>query len=496
LSLYYLDIMDVEDYRATARAYFLSLAVFAVLLFLVGLGRRDLWGSDEPRVAGIGAEMARSGEILVPRLNGEPFLEKPPLYFWISAASFHLLGENTYAARLPSALAAIGGVILIFFLCRNMGFPPMSAFLSGMMLATSGEYWAIGRRCILDMLLCFSVLGAMLCFYNAAVRFREKERVEAGFLWSGGFVFFLSCAVMTKGLIGLVVPASALLFWLTSRLVVNREFCVKSWAVLLIGSVLCLVPAGIWVLLLYKKQGWGAVYDVVWLNNFGRFTGEHPGHKAPFYFYLPKFPAQFLPWTILVPLGLVYHYKRIRKGDSNSLFMLCWLVPPFVLLSAASGKRPLYLLPLYPAAALFVAAATGSIIEERRGSTGFRVLRLCQTAALLLLVGFLVADTVVLPMRNRKESYEPLFEYYRKIDNGGKEVALYKPSERIRGAAVFYMKKKVPVIRDAEELMGFLGSRHRLALSRAGSVEGVRGLEITRSFQIDHRRWVFVKLDR
>lgn len=477
-----------------ARGYFVSLAVFAVLLFMVGLGQRHLWGSDEPRVAAISAEMARSGEVLVPRLNGEPFLEKPPLYFWIGSATFHVFGESTYTAKLPSALAAIGGVILLFILARNMGFSSMTALLSGMMLATSAEYWVIGRRCIIDMLLCFSISGTMLCFYNVVRGFQDDDRLKTGLLWSAGFVFFLSCAVMTKGLIGLVLPFSVLFFWLISRLILNREFCIKSWGVLFLGSALCLVPTGIWVWLLYENQGWDAVYEVVWLNNFGRFTGEHPGHKAPFYFYLPKLPAQFLPWTILIPLALIYHYKRIRERDSNSLFMLCWLVVPFVLLSVASGKRPLYLLPIYPAAALFVAVATGNLIEERKRLTESNLLKLCQITALLLLIGFLIADMVVFPMRNQEKSYEPLFEYYRRIDGEGRKVSLYKPSERIRGAAVFYVKRNVPVIHDAGDLMRFLESRNTLALSRAISVQNIKGLETTKGFFIKGKEWVFVKV--
>lgn len=90
----------------STKMYFLSLLLCAVLLFLAGLGNRHLWGSDQPRVAGIAAEMARSGDLVVPRLNGEPFLEKPPLFFWAASATYSLLGENAYTARIPSALAA------------------------------------------------------------------------------------------------------------------------------------------------------------------------------------------------------------------------------------------------------------------------------------------------------------------------------------------------------------------------------------------------------
>ena len=107
-----------------ARIYFLALAVCACLLFLAGLGKRPLRKSDEPRVAGIAAEMARSGELIVPRLNSEPFLEKPPLYFWTLSAVFNLLGENSYTAKIPSALAAIVVRLLSSFWPRVLAWHP------------------------------------------------------------------------------------------------------------------------------------------------------------------------------------------------------------------------------------------------------------------------------------------------------------------------------------------------------------------------------------
>ena len=83
--------------------YCLSLALCSALLFLLGLENHDLWNPDEPRVAGIAAEMAMDGDMVVPRLNNQPFLEKPPLYFWASSAVMNLFGETAFTARLIPA---------------------------------------------------------------------------------------------------------------------------------------------------------------------------------------------------------------------------------------------------------------------------------------------------------------------------------------------------------------------------------------------------------
>ena len=145
---------------------FIVLFFFTCLLFLVGLGRRHLWNADEPRVAGITAEMARSGDFITPRLNGRAFLEKPPLYFWASSLAFRLLGESTYTARLISALAAIGGVLIVFVLARAMKMSLTGAFMSGFVLATSTQYWSYGRYCLTDMTLTFFITASIACFYQ------------------------------------------------------------------------------------------------------------------------------------------------------------------------------------------------------------------------------------------------------------------------------------------------------------------------------------------
>ncbi len=94
-----------KNHNALIYLFFLSTSM--AILFLAGLGNSHLHGSTELRVAGIAAAMDKTGEMIVPMLNGDPFLEKPPLYFWIGSTIFKLLGENSYAARLPSAIAAI-----------------------------------------------------------------------------------------------------------------------------------------------------------------------------------------------------------------------------------------------------------------------------------------------------------------------------------------------------------------------------------------------------
>ena len=520
--------------------YFLSLVLCAILLYLVGLEYRHLWGSDEPRVAGIAAEMGRSGDMIVPRLNGEPFLEKPPLYFWAASTVFILFGENTYTARLPSALAAICGVALVFFLARSMGFSALTAFISAFILATSTGYWGIGRKCIIDMMLCLFTTCAVVCFFQA------RRSLQRKMLWSTGFVLSLSCAVMTKGLVGLAIPLSALSVWL----LLEKDFSLKAWGLLSMGSLLCLIPVGIWIWLIYNTLGWDAVYEVAWTNNFGRFTGTHHSHIRPFFFYLIRFPKNFFPWVLFLPLALIFHLRKIREWNmpNSSLFFVAWLGIPFILLSLSAGKRDLYLLPLYPAAALLVGTAFGSMLEDRKTSTKWFSVPSAILAGAIILVslsfcgiaiyfkqpfficllvslpglclgawtcrqltkknmpGFfriLVAALVVLyltfdigisPLSNQKNSYEPLFNHLETLRSEGAQISLFRPAERIRGAAVFYTKRTLPVIKEEKLLKDLLHSKKRaVAISRNTEVQGIEGIKILKNFDIDRRTIVIVK---
>lgn len=527
-----------HDNGQRARIYFLSLAVCATLLFFAGLGKRDLMKPDEPRVAGIAAEMARSGELVVPRLNGDPFLEKPPLYFWTLSAVFNLLGESSYTARIASALAAICGVALVFILARSIGLSPLTAFIAGFVLATSCEYFSLGRRCLIDMMLCLFTTATMVCFFHASRSLPGRAP------WYVGFVMSLSCAVMTKGLVGLAIPVSALSIWL----LVEKNFSRRAWYLLLISSALSFIPIGIWIWFLYNDLGWNGIYEIIWTNNFGRFIGSYQQHIAPFYYYIKKFPEQFLPWTFFLPIALIHHFREIRKQrKSFSLFLLAWFGVPFLLLSISAGKRGMYLLPLYPAAALLVGTAIGRVLEggeaparwfslsseilvlvlisvslafsgvciyfgrsfsiwlpasisglclgvfayrriRRKDLTGF-----FKILVVVLLVLYPTFDIGIMPIFNHGKSYKPLFQYCKNLSSEGFRVSLFKPSERIRGAAVFYLGKTIPVLKEEANLKNFLRSEENgVVVSREKSVQKLKSLYIMKRFNIDNEIYIVV----
>ena len=522
--------------------YFLSLALVTALLILIGLGGYDLMTPDEPRVAGILAEMAREGNLAVPKLNGTPFLEKPPLYFWAGSTVMHLLGETVLTARLTSAIAGIAGVLVLFLLARSMGFSPLGAFLSGFVLATSPRYWILARRCISDMTLCFFITCAMTCYFEAR---RDPQNTKVFYFLL--FVLSLSGAFMSKGLVGLAIPLASLAAW---RIVTTKP-SLQDFMLLFAGGVLCLLPFVIWLLYLYGALGGDAVYQMVWTQNFGRFTGDFAAHLKPFYFYVTVFPVQFLPWTLFLPLGVMQYLTGIPAGnkDNHSRFVFSWFIGTFILLSLSASKRGIYLIPLYPAAALLVGTTLGAILEGksapgRQYRIAFLILLALTvfagpgffgmgiyfkqpfvTYALLSLLVFCPALWAVLrfrkgdtagslkitlatlgmsfivvgwwcyPLFTRDDSFTPLFQKCDQLQAEGFKISLYEPRETLRGAAVFYLKKCMPELYGEQKLREFLDTEEKgVLLCEKKRIKNNTGqFDVGETFKVSRRKYVLVK---
>ena len=544
------ELLQTEVHPPTGRGkgkretwlYFLSLALCSALLILIGLGGYDLLTPDEPRVAGIVAEMAREGNLAVPRLNGTPFLEKPPLYFWAGSAVMHLLGETALTARLTSAIAGIAGVLVLFLLVRSMGFSPLGAFLSGFVLVTSPRYWILSRRCISDMTLCFFITCAMTCYFQAR---RDPQNTKVFYFLL--FVLSLSGAFMTKGLVGLAIPLASLAAWH----IIPRKPSLRDFMLLFAGAALCLIPFVIWLLYLYGEIGRDAVYQMVWTQNFGRFTGDFSAHLKPFYFYLTVFPVQFLPWTLFLPLGVMQHLKGIPTGkkDNHSRFVFSWFIGTFILLSLSASKRGIYLVPLYPAAALLVGTTLGVILEDKSTpgrqyripflillgaavfmgpgfiGTGIYLKQPFVTYALLSLLVLLPALWAVLRFRKgdtagslkitlatlgmsfivvgwwcyplfvKDTSFTPLFQKCDQLQAEGFQISLYEPRETLRGAAVFYLKRLMPELYGEQKLREFLDTNEKgVILCEKKRIKNTTGqFDVGETFKVSRRKYVLVK---
>lgn len=332
------------------------LVLIVVPLFSFGLTNHGLWSADEPRVAEIGREMALTGNWAVPMLNQRPFLEEPPLYYGTLALTFKALGVSDRVARIPSAIFAFATVLVLFFTV-NFLFGPRIALFSGIILATTGEYFRVAHTVIVDSALTFFIACAMSLFIVGYLSDSNRKKLLCYIL------LYISCtfAFYTKGFIGIVIPGLGILSFLVADKNIKEIIKMRLWLGILIFLVLTLP----WFITLWQ-QGGKEHLDVFLLHNHlqrflpgkfsGTISGEASGHHHPFYYYLIEFPAGFLPWSLLLVPVFIHAFSRSDKSETppekGRLLAKCWFFAGIVFLSAASTKRTLYLMPIFAPMAL------------------------------------------------------------------------------------------------------------------------------------------------
>jgi 4-amino-4-deoxy-L-arabinose transferase-like glycosyltransferase len=149
----------------------LVLLILCVILYFVNLGRWDLWNPDEPRYVEVAREMVNGGDWVLMHLNGHVYKDKPPFFFWLIAlSSFLMQGFSSFSARFPSAFFGTLTVLLTFFLGKNL-YGPRTGFLSGLILATSVEFFHLSTRANTDATLTFFTTASIFCFFSEVQKF-------------------------------------------------------------------------------------------------------------------------------------------------------------------------------------------------------------------------------------------------------------------------------------------------------------------------------------
>ena len=314
------------------------LIVPILLLYLLHLGGVGLLGPDEPRYASIGREMARSGDWVTPRLDTQPWFEKPPLTYWLTASG-HLLGlPGEWAARLPQALVSVG--FLIFFYTRLAGdFSPGTALTATAILATSVGWMAYSFVALTDLPMS-AALGAsvLLALTGKPTELGQGPAwriVSCRGLLAGAL---LGLAILGKGFVPVVLIAPVFLVARGKRLA------------LLAGTV---VAAGPWFVLCWFANGHAFWDDFFWKQHVARFFTPALEHVQPFWYYVPVLLGGLFPWTPLA--GALANSKIYR--DVRIRFLAAWTLYGLIFFSAASNKLPGYILPLLPALAILLAVA-------------------------------------------------------------------------------------------------------------------------------------------
>jgi glucose/arabinose dehydrogenase/4-amino-4-deoxy-L-arabinose transferase-like glycosyltransferase len=330
--------------RPTALLLALVLALLALRL-----GSVPLLGPDEPRYARVAVEMQRASEWVTPTLQGEPWLEKPPLYYWLAGAAFSVLGETEAAARIPSLLALLlltGATAL--FGARLYG--SAAGLHAGFVAGTSLLPFAYGRAASMDMLLAATVT---LAIGLSGLRLLGI----AGRTAFAGAAAAAALATLAKGPLGLLLPGLVV----GGYLLAAREWRHLREIVSLPVVVAFALVAGPWYVAILLEQGQRFV-DVFLLNhNVQRFTSTIHNHPGPFWYYLPVLLLGLFPWSGLAVPGLLGSAPRESRTDR---FVLLWLLLPLAFFSLAASKLPGYILPCVPPLAILMGQAADRLIRE------------------------------------------------------------------------------------------------------------------------------------
>ena len=351
----------------TSVSYFLLLLPFLYIQIFYGLGDLGLVGPDEPRYAEVAKEMVRNRDYVTPRLSGQPWLEKPILYYWITTLCFRLFGVSEFAARLPSALAAVLGAIVVVLVGQDwMGF--RGGVHAGLILLSCILYFSLARAASTDMLLAGTLTAAWAGFYfllfrkvpspagSPAIAADVAAHASSQFALTVLSYFFLALAVLAKGPVGLILCGAVLVAFL---LLTRRLELIKPMRVGL-GLITVIVVAGPWYWLCYRANGHLFTEEFLLRQNVERFTTSRYQHLQPFWFYFAVIFVGSFPWVfqLVASLRRFFHSApelRTNPTAAKELYLWLWVLVPLVFFSLSKSKLPGYILPAVPSIALLVA---------------------------------------------------------------------------------------------------------------------------------------------
>ena len=325
---------------------------FCFLLFILGVGRWDLWNPDEPRYAQVAKEMVDRGDWVLMHVNGNTYEDKPPLFFWLIAlSSFLWQGFTSFSARFPSAFLSTLTVLLTFFLGKKL-YGSRTGFLSALILATSFEFAYLSTRANIDATLTFLTTASIFLFlqWYQHSKLEEEKNKDKRSLSIYGFYIGMAFATLAKGPVGFILPLLVSLVYLLFQ----KDWKAMKRMKLLPGMFIFIAMVMAWYLPAVLKGGQTFLNETLLHQTIVRFA-KGTSHVRPIYYYFTNFPVDFLPWFLFLPGAIVYGLSKRREGISKDfLFLLIWFVVIFVFFSFSKGKRAIYLLPLYPAASLLV----------------------------------------------------------------------------------------------------------------------------------------------
>jgi len=367
-----------SDAMTSRRNYLVWLVLGGVaVLFFAPLGLRSLWDSDEGRYAEIAREMLALGDWVTPHLDYVVYFEKPPLMYWLTALSMRLFGAGEWAARFWCAAFGLLTVMLTYRIGRDWKGQRVG-ILAAILLAVSFGFFAMTQFLMLDMALTFWTTLAVLAGIRLSTRGPAALRP-----WGYLMAFALAGGVLTKGLVGLVLPTAAVGF---SMLAHRRWEALKAlpWAS---ATILFFALAAPWFVLVSVRNPVFPYFFFVHEHVLRYTTGIH--HRGePIWFFFPVLLLAGLPWSLFLA-RVVRTWGRHRlaglRADPAATVLVSWSALVFVFFSLSHSKLVGYILPIFPTLAVLAAHECEQALESPAPPAWFRRIVGIQTLVYALL---------------------------------------------------------------------------------------------------------------
>ncbi len=337
-----------------------ALAVAAVLYFcfLSQLGAIGLVGPDEPRYAWVAREMYKTGDWITPRLYGEPWFEKPPLFYWAAAAAYSVFGVSEFSARLPSAVAALlAALALAWTAWRYYG--AAAGFAVLLIFPTCIGVLGFARGASMDMV--FSSMLALAMAAAAEVMVRPAREGRPAGRWQAFLGIFLGAAVLAKGPAGVVLAGGSVVVW---SLVTGewRTALRPLHPRVILWFAVTAVP---WYVMCARINP-GFAEEFLVAHNVQRYLTPVFRHVQPWWFFGPVLLLGLMPWAALL-FGAARDGWRRGQGwrQSPSVFFACWALFPLLFFSFSQSKLPGYILPAVAPLVLIMVRSLSRSLEPR-----------------------------------------------------------------------------------------------------------------------------------
>jgi 4-amino-4-deoxy-L-arabinose transferase-like glycosyltransferase len=333
---------------ALHRRVWTLVAVAMSVVWFALLDVRKLQHPDEGRYAEIAREMLVTGDWVTPRLNGLKYFEKPPLQYWLTAASYQAFELDEWTARLPVTVAGWLAIFVVGYAGARIASAAAGAY-AAVVLAGLVWHFGIAHIITLDAMLSFWLTVALAAFLVAqrAAAAPHERRAFMLVAWAA-----MAGAVLTKGLIGVLIPGATLVVYTLA----NRDFALWRRLELGWGPLLLVALAAPWFVIVSARNAEFAQFFFVH-EHFQRFLTTEHRRTGSWWYFVPLLVVGLLPWVGMFSVATVRGWRdaqRDSNGFSWARFCLAWIAFVFLFFSASGSKLPSYILPLFPAAAILI----------------------------------------------------------------------------------------------------------------------------------------------